>query len=43
MYYFVDMYDNRLNFIDNISNEKCKEVIEALNSVEEVLEFYNLG
>ncbi len=43
MYYFVDMYDNRLNFIDNINNEKCKEVIEALNSVEEVLEFYNLG
>lgn len=43
MYYFVDMYDNKLNFIENINDEICKKVLDASNSVNEVLEFYNLG
>lgn len=43
MYYLVDMYDNKLNFINNIGNETCKEALDAYNSVKEVLEFYTLG
>lgn len=43
MYYFVDLYDNKLNFIGNISKEKCKEVLDASDSVKEVLEFHILG
>lgn len=43
MYYLVDMYDNTLNFIDNINNEQCKDLLHASNSVKEVLEFYILG
>lgn len=43
MYYFVDMYNDKLNFIDGIDNEKCKEVLEASNSVKEVLKFHILG
>lgn len=43
MYYLVDMYDNTLNFIDNISNKTCEEMLDASDSVHEVLELYNLG
>ena len=43
MYYFVDMYNDKLNFIENISDETCKNVLDASNSVREVLIFYNLG
>ena len=40
MYYLVDMYDNKLNFVSNISDEKCNELLEASDSVKETLEFY---
>jgi hypothetical protein len=43
MYYFVDMYNDKLNFIENISGETCKKVLDASDSVNEVLELYNLG
>ena len=43
MYYLVDMYDDKLNFIDNINTEKCREMLDASDSVKEVLEFYILG
>lgn len=43
MYYFVDMYNEKMHFIDNISGEKCKEALDAVASIEEVLEFYTLG
>lgn len=43
MYYLVDMYDNKLNFVSNISAEKCKELLDASDSVKEILEFYTLG
>lgn len=43
MYYFVDMHDNKMNFIENISDKACEEVLDASNSVNEVLELYNLG
>lgn len=43
MYYFVDTYNDMLNFIGNIDNETFKNVLDAYNSVDKVLEFYTLG
>ena len=36
MYYFLDMHDNKLNFIQNISEETCIEVMQSYDSVKEV-------
>lgn len=33
MHYFVDMYDDKLNFLENISNDTCKEVLESYDNV----------
>lgn len=43
MYYFLDMHDNKLNFIQNISEETCIEVMQSYDSVKEVLRFFNMG
>ena len=43
MYYFVDMYEDKLTFIDNIDSETCLKVLEASDSINQVLDFYFLG
>ncbi len=43
MHYFVDMYDGKLNFLENISNDTCKEVLELYDDVKETLDYYVLG
>ena len=43
MYYFVDMYENKLTFIDNINSETCLKILEVSDSINQVLDFYFLG
>ena len=43
MKYFVDMYDDKLNFIPSISEKQCDEVLQSYHAVEEVLYFYGAG
>jgi len=43
MYYLVDMYDGKLNFVENIEETVCREILDASDSVKETLEFYALG
>ena len=42
MHYFLDMYDNKLNFIPNICEDKCIEVMQSYDSVKEVLRFLSI-
>lgn len=43
MYYFVDMYEDKLTFIDNINSETCLKILENSDSINQVLDFYFLG
>lgn len=43
MKYFVDMHDDKMHFITSIGEEKCNEVLQAYNAVDEVLYFYSMG
>ena len=39
MKYFVDMHDDKSHFITSIGEEKCNEVLQSYNAVDEVLFF----
>lgn len=43
MKYFVDMHDNKSHFITSIGEEKCNEVLQSYNAVDEVLFFHGMG
>lgn len=43
MHYFVDMYNNKMNFITEISEETCIGILDAHDSIQEILYFYSLG
>ena len=43
MYYFVDMHDDKLNFLNGIEESSCLEVAQASDTTKDVLEYYFLG
>lgn len=40
MYYFVDMHDDKLNFLNGIEESSCLEVAQASDTTKDVLEYY---
>ena len=43
MRYLVDMFDGKLDFINNIPEQTCIQISQAAGNVQEVLEMYALG
>ena len=43
MYCFVDTYNDALNFIGGIDSSTCKNILDAYNSLDNILELYKLN
>lgn len=43
MYYLVDMYNDKTNFIDGIDSDTCQKILNSSTIISETLEFYYLG
>ena len=43
MYYCVDMYNDKLNFLPEISEEECRNVLRAADISNRIVSYYGLG